>query len=298
MKTDDNSSCIRSAPPSIATALNHAVEQLHQTSARLEAEILLAFCLQQSRTYLRTWPERRLEPQQWQQYQGLIQQRHEGKPIAYIVGRKEFWSMDLQVSEATLIPRPETERLVELALDRIPNDAHYTIADLGCGSGAIGLALAKERSACHIIATDTSAAALRIAQSNAHSLGIKNVSFVQAHWLNPFASRCFDLIVSNPPYIAPDDPHLHSGDLIFEPPTALRSDNLGLQDLSTIIRQGGNHLKPGAWLLLEHGYNQARDVCDCLTQHGFQAIQCERDYSGNDRVCMAQYSAQDSGNPK
>ncbi len=200
----------------IEACLKKAVCRLQATqdAAQLEAEILLAFTLEKSRSYLRAWPEHKLEETQQSQYLQLIERRVKGEPIAYIIGSREFWSLDLKVTPATLIPRPETERLVELALEIIPDNAPCKIADLGTGSGAIALAIAKERPSCHIIATDASPQAIEIAKTNSERHKLINVEFMQSHWFDACKKTDkFDLIVSNPPYVAMNDPHLQQGDL-------------------------------------------------------------------------------------
>jgi len=211
-------------------------------SAQLETEILLAHVLECNRTYLRTWPEQKLTPEQQTQFQQFISRRAAGEPIAYITGKRDFWDMTLQVTPDTLIPRPETEHLVELALEKIPPGSQWQIADLGTGCGAIALAIARERPQCKIFATDQSTAALTVAQNNARHLGIKNISFMEGDWLEPFsnqqvgqqAEQRFEMIVSNPPYIRPDDQHLGQGDLRYEPVQALCSKPDGLADIQAI----------------------------------------------------------------
>lgn len=273
---------------SIRSALSYGRQSLQQTqdSASLEAQILLAHCLQKDRSYLITWPDQSLSDLQWQQYQLLIEQRTQGKPVAYILGYKEFWSLNFKVSEATLIPRPETEHLVELALTKIPVEKQTLIADLGCGCGAVALAIAKERPASHVIATDISKDTIKIAKHNAATLNIANVSFIQTHWLGGFKPNCFDLIVSNPPYIEATDPHLQQGDLPYEPIGALASGHNGLQDIQTIIHQSPDHLKANAWLMLEHGYNQGGRVKQLLTQNHFSNVTCITDLSLQDRISL------------
>ncbi|HEC20169.1 MAG TPA: peptide chain release factor N(5)-glutamine methyltransferase, partial [Gammaproteobacteria bacterium] len=192
-------------------------------SPQLEVEVLLAHVLQSNRTYLRTWPEKLLTTQQLAQLEGFIERRNNGEPIAYITGEREFWGMSLHVSPDTLIPRPETETLVELALERIPRDAEWQIADLGTGSGAIALAIARERPRCLVLATDISPAALAMARHNATRLGLDNLRFADGAWCTALGNERLEMILSNPPYVAPGDPHLQQGDLRFEPPAALAS---------------------------------------------------------------------------
>ncbi len=253
-------------------------------SARLEAEILLAFTLGKNRSWLRTWPEHIPSPDQQDTFDHLLMRRTAGEPIAYITGERDFWDMTLRVTPDTLIPRPETERLVELALEHIPQATDWRIADLGTGSGAIALALARERPRCHLIATDVSAAALQVARSNAKKLGIRNIEFRLGPWLAPLAGERLALIASNPPYIHPDDPHLCCGDLRFEPAAALGSAPDGLHDIREITREARGHLLSGGWLLLEHGYDQGSAVRAILAAQGYCEVATHSDLGGHDRT--------------
>ena len=277
---------------SIANLLQDALRQLTTTETdepRLEAEILLGHALQQNRTFLRTWPEREPNNEQLEKFQRLISRRCAGEPIAYIIGERDFWDMTLRVSPDTLIPRPDTETLVEQALERIPPDAHWQIADLGTGTGAIALAIARERPNCQLIATDISSAALAIARENAERNNVLNIRFAEGTWLAPLASELFEMIVSNPPYVHPDDPHLQQGDLRFEPLSALHSTPDGLTDIRLICDTARLHLKPNGWLLLEHGYDQGPAVKVCLGELNYQQIQTITDLGGNPRVSLAQW---------
>ncbi len=277
-------------PSSVSELLNEARRQLQplSDSARLDAELLLAHALQQTRTWLHTWPEKTVNAQQQRRYASLLKRRLQGEPIAHILGEQEFWSLKLQVTPATLIPRPDTERLVELVLDRIPADAAWSIADLGTGSGAIALALAAERPNCRIIATDQSREALDIARRNAERLGLGNVQFVQSDWLTGLAPRPqFELIVSNPPYVCEADLHLARGDVRFEPRAALVAGEDGLDAIREIARQAWSHLTTGGWLLLEHGYDQSTEVQQILTKAGYIEVEDFVDYGGNPRVAVA-----------
>lgn len=250
----------------------------------LDAEVLLAYSLSKPRSHLRAWPERIPSIEQAHDFAELLGRRLKGHPVAHIVGRREFWSLDLQVTPATLIPRPETELLVELALARLPADQAPQVADLGTGSGAIALAIARERPRIRVVATDYSAEALEVAEQNARRLGITNVEFRQGDWWEPLGEERFALIVSNPPYLADTDIHLSQGDLRFEPHSALAAGQHGLDAIRTIIAQAGQHLKPGGWLLLEHGFDQGKSVPALLRDHGFGAIESHRDLAGLDRV--------------
>ncbi len=272
---------------SIHQALLSATQQLadqHDT-ASLDAELLLAHVFHKSRAWLYTWPEQQLDTKQIEQFNQLVQRRLNGEPVAHLLGQQEFWTLSLQVTADTLIPRPETERLVELALERIPTKATWRIADLGTGSGAIALAVAKERPTCHIIATDKSMAALQVATENARLNQITNVTFQHGNWLAAVKDEpLFDMILSNPPYIKNDDPHLQQGDVRFEPDSALQAGAKGLDDLQNIIEKALLHLKPGGWLLLEHGYDQEAAVLQLLQQAGYEQVEDYVDLAGQPRV--------------
>ncbi len=277
----------------INDAIHHATAILGQTghnSARLEAELLLASVLEKDRTWLRTWPDNILSPDQRQAFETQICRRQNGEPIAYILGQRNFWTLTLTVTTDTLIPRHETELLVEQALARIPRQASWTILDLGTGSGAIALATAKERPRCTLIATDRSLAALHIAQQNARTNEVSNIHFLASHWLMGFA-RDFQahMILSNPPYIKAQDPHLSAGDLRFEPPSALAAGHEGLDDLRHILITAKAHLKPGGWLLLEHGYQQQAMLANLLAEHGYQSVRCHRDDANQPRLSLGQW---------
>jgi release factor glutamine methyltransferase len=280
--------------PTIAQALQYGRDLLilSQQEASLEAEILLGHCLQKTRAQLRARPEILLSDNANDCYQRLLERRRQGEPIAYITGYKEFWDLRLRVTPAVLIPRPETEHLVERALERIPPDARWNIADLGTGSGAVGLAIAKERPHCHMTAVDKSAPSLEIARENAAENCIQNISFQQGSWFSPLGDKRFDMIVANPPYIAENDLHLQQGDLRFEPPEALSAKADGLEDLRHIISCAPAHLAPAGWLLLEHGYQQGASVMALLQENGFLKIQCYADYAQLERVSGGQLTPQ------
>ena len=271
----------------IQQALANAVAKLTEQpdTAVLDAELLLAHVLQKTRTWLHTWPEYELSAEQTQEFEQLVARRVVGEPVAHLLAQQEFWSLDLIVTADTLIPRPETERLVELALERIPPTAAWRIADLGTGSGAIALALAKERPACIVIATDQSAAALAVAEDNARNNRLHNVTFRRGNWFEALQDEApFDLIVSNPPYIKETDPHLLQGDVRFEPAIALQAGPNGLTDLQHLIGQALPHLKAGGWLLLEHGYDQGEAVVQLLHQAGYTEVNDYADLAGLPRV--------------
>ena len=279
-------------PNTISQLLQLGSEQLSPTSdsARLDSEILLAYVLQENRTYLFTWPEKTLTTTQHQCFIDLLERRRSGEPIAYIVGEQEFWSMSLRVTPDTLIPRPETELLVELCLEKITPGTNKKILDLGTGSGAIALAIAKECPECQVTGIEQSRQALIIAEGNAQNLKIKNVHFQHGHWFQQIApDDNFDIIVSNPPYIAIHDPHLSQGDVRFEPETALTSGLDGLDDIRKIASQARRFLATDGWLLLEHGYDQSTLITELLTSLNYKNITDHNDLANLPRVVVAQY---------
>ncbi|CAK0758817.1 protein-(glutamine-N(5)) methyltransferase [Gammaproteobacteria bacterium] len=250
-----------------------------------EVEWLLGYVLNWPRIRLFTHSEQLLTSDQQAHYETLLMRRIQGEPLPYLLGRWEFWSLELTVSPSVLIPRPETELLVELALALIPLDVSWTVADLGTGSGAIALAVATERPACRIIATDCCPAALTIAQANAHRLGLANVEFRTGDWCAPLAGQCFNLILSNPPYVAVADPHLD--DLRFEPQLALTAGPDGLAAIRLIIATARDYLYPGGRLLLEHGYDQGASVRQLLTKRDYTELETRFDLEGRERVTLA-----------
>lgn len=280
------------ARPTLADALRSATTQLAPVhdSARLDAELLLATVLNKPRSYLHAWPELALTEAQARQFAALVARRATGEPMAHILGNREFWSLQLEITPDTLIPRPETELLVELALARIPGEAEWRIADLGTGSGAIALAIAHERPRCRIDAGDISAPALTVAGRNAQRLDLRNVRFHRGAWYAPFAGALFDMIVSNPPYIRTGDPHLHAGDVRFDPHSALVAGADGLDDLRLIVAGAPEHLRPGGWLLVEHGYDQGMAVAQLFTQAGFVEVCTHPDLAGQPRVTVGRHA--------
>ena len=270
----------------IANLLKRAVANEGGGLDRIDAEFLLAHCLGKSRSWLYAHAELVLDARQINDFESLVQRRNHGEPVAYITGRRGFWSLDLQVTADTLIPRPETERLVELALSRLHPQTSAEILDLGTGSGAIALAIAVERPASRITAVDASAAALAVATANAGQLKLRNVVFEQGDWYSPLGTRRFDIIVSNPPYIESSDAHLGLGDLRFEPRSALASGPDGLDDIRRIVAGAHRHLLPGGSLLIEHGWNQGEAVRGLFAQAGFTGISTERDLENRDRVTI------------
>lgn len=274
--------------PTIADCLKYSAElALVSDSARVDIEILLAHVLKKDRTWLYTWPEKNVETDQHFQLLKLISRRAMGEPIAYLVGKKGFWSLELEVNKTTLIPRPETELLVELALKKLPNTS-ANVLDLGTGTGAIALALAKEKPQAHVLGVDRLTDAVELAQRNAKRNDIKNAEFIQSNWFEKIAAKKFDLIVSNPPYIDPNDPHLSQGDVRFEPVSALVSENQGFSDLKYIIFQARKFLSPGCFLLVEHGYRQGEKVRELFASYGYVAIETSRDLADRDRVTQGQ----------
>lgn len=270
----------------IQQALAKASKQLDTqwADARLEAEILLGHVLDKNRAYLFAHPDELLLPTLLDQFESLIQQRKLGEPIAYLLGVREFWSLALKVNRWTLIPRHETERLVELALELMPAQEDIRVLDLGTGSGAIALALAKERPSWQIDACDASPEALEVAIENASNLGINTVQFYLSNWFSQLPAKRYHLIVSNPPYIDAQDPHLQVGDVRFEPQSALVSSKQGLADLQYIAEHSIDYLLPAGLLLLEHGFEQKFNIQSILNQLGYCKVESWQDLLGHDRV--------------
>ena len=254
----------------------------------VDAEWLLAHALARPRSWLFAHAQDPVDAEAAARFADLLERRAAGEPVAYLTGTQGFWSLELDVSPATLIPRPETELLVEQALLRILSDAAVRVADLGTGSGAIALALAKERPQAQLVATDASADALAVARGNAQRNGIGNVEFRHGDWLTPLLGERMDVIVSNPPYVADGDPHLAQGDLRFEPPMALSCGVDGLDAIRMIAIAAPAHLRAGGWLLLEHGLNQGPAVRTLLRDAGFYGVKTVRDLESRDRVTLGQ----------
>jgi release factor glutamine methyltransferase len=269
----------------VAQALRKAALRLAE-EGREDAEYLMAQAVGQSRSWLFAHANDELPADALAQFEQWVTRRERGEPVAYLLGTRGFWRLDLFVTPDTLIPRPETERLVELALDRLPPHAAKLAADLGTGSGAIALALAHERPSLQVLATDVSPAALAVAKRNAIANGLERVQFAQGAWLSALGGRRFDLIVSNPPYIEDRDPHLERGDLRFEPRSALASGSDGLDDLRIIIAGAPAHLVPGGSLLVEHGWNQGERVARLFVAAGFSDVATVQDWEGRDRVTL------------
>jgi len=259
------------------------------TEARFEAQLLLQHALKTNRAWLIAHENDVLTYSQHMHFDTLIQRRIQGEPIAYMLGFREFYGLHLKVTPDTLIPRPDTEILVDTALSKMPASQNsLRVLDLGTGSGAIALAIANKRPRADVLAIDASENALKIAQENANALQIANVQFLSSHWFGALHQQRFDVIVSNPPYIEDADPHLAQGDLRFEPLSALASGKDGLHDIRMIIDQCLVHLKPQGWLMLEHGYNQASAVADLMSEAGLVGISTHKDLGGNDRVTVGQ----------
>lgn len=277
---------------SVRAALAAAARRL---DSRHEAELLLMHALGVDRAWLFMHADAVLDASVAARLEALVGRREAGEPVAYMLGRQGFWTLDLDVTPATLIPRPETELLVELALERLPMGQRLRVADLGTGSGAIALAIASERPLVQVLATDASADALAVARHNAERLGIDNVRFAQGDWCEPLGAETFDLIVSNPPYIEADDPHLDQGDLRFEPAAALASGADGLDAIRRIAAEAPAHLRAGAWLLLEHGWLQGPSVSELLARAGYTHVFTAQDLEGRDRVSGARLKAESPG---
>jgi len=283
----------------ITTASTAFESQQISDSCKLDAELLMSHCLKQTRTYLYTWPEKILSENQQACFDELVQKRLQGQPIAHLMGEREFWGLNLKVTPDTLIPRPDTEILIETALQKLStlkkvnaplsqNQQACHILDLGTGTGAIALALKSELPACKVTAIDFSLAALEVAKHNALSHQL-NIELIHSSWFDALKSlQQFDLIASNPPYIEAQDPHLTQGDVRFEPLSALTAGSDGLDDLKVIIGQACSFLKKDGWLLVEHGYNQAHSVATLFAQHDFKHIETIQDYGQNPRITLGQ----------
>lgn len=264
-----------------------AVAAIDSDTPRLDAELLLSHVTGWSRTSFRAWPEREVSGEQGQQFQQLLARRVAGEPVAHLLGEQDFWSLTLRVTPATLIPRADTECLVETALS-LPLPADAAVLDLGTGTGAIALALACEHPSWRVQGSDAMAGAVELARDNAARLGLP-VTVQQSHWFDDLPPARYDLIVSNPPYIASGDQHLQQGDVRFEPASALVAGADGLDDLRQIVAQAPDWLKTGGWLLVEHGYDQASAVQALFQQAGFAGVESRQDYGRQDRLTLGQW---------
>ena len=269
----------------IIASLLRAAELPDSPTARLDAELLLAAALGKSRSYLHTWPEKIVSSESALTFSGYLLRRRAGEPVAYILGQQGFWKLDLEVAPHTLIPRPDTELLVETALDLLPASP-ARVLDLGTGSGAIALALASERPAWHVTAVDRVLEAVALAERNRQRLQLENGHVLTSHWFSALADQRFDLIISNPPYIAAGDVHLAQGDVRFEPESALVAGVDGLDDIREIIQAAPQHLNAGGQLMLEHGYDQAAAVRQLLLDAGFEQVESRKDLGTHERITL------------
>ena len=265
-----------------------AALELDQNDAHREIQLLLSVTLDSSRALISACSERVVETEKYTRYQSLFERRMSGEPIAYLLGRKEFYGIEFRVNPSVLIPRPETELVVEHVLERIIENKRARVLDLGTGSGIIAIILAKLRPQINVTAVDICPSALSLARENAHNLEVGNVSFSHSDWYENMSGETFDLIVSNPPYVADDAPHLHCGDLRSEPSRALMGGKGGLECIRTIVSQASKHLNPAGWIILEHGYDQTHAVQAELSAAGFDKIRTYDDLAGIPRVTEGQ----------
>lgn len=260
--------------------------QIDSPTAQLDTELLLAFVLDKPRSYLYAWPDKTVDEAHVAAFMALVERRQRGEPVAYLLGRQGFWTLDLEVAEHTLIPRADSELLVETALQLADDSSVRKVLDLGTGTGALALALASERPLWSVTGVDRIESAVALAQSNQRHLQLTNVQFLHSHWFSALSGQRYDLILSNPPYIAANDPHLQQGDVRFEPLSALVSGVDGLDDIREIIVQAPNYLTAAGWLLLEHGFDQAHAVRQLLGGAGFIDVYSRRDLSGHERISL------------
>ncbi|MBZ0106128.1 MAG: peptide chain release factor N(5)-glutamine methyltransferase [Sulfuricella denitrificans] len=273
------------------------VQVLDPREARLEAQILLCHALGVARSWLISHDRDVLDEVAKTKYSDFLVRRLAGEPIAYIVGKREFFGLEFKTTPAVLIPRPETELLVELALARIPEYQSCSVLDLGTGSGAIAISIAKNRPQAEVTAVDQSLDALAVARENAERLEVPNLRLLQSNWFSSLEAGMFDLIVSNPPYVEAADPHLQQGDVRFEPLSALASGADGLDDIRHIAALAPAHLEPGGWLLFEHGWNQGESCREILRQNGFQEVEIFRDLAQLERVSLGSWGLEPCGTP-
>ncbi|MCA0893032.1 peptide chain release factor N(5)-glutamine methyltransferase [Microbulbifer agarilyticus] len=265
--------------------LQRAIELTDSDSPRLDLEVLLCHLLGKSRAWLYTWPEQQLSDDQQAEFEQLLERRVAGEPVAHLTGSREFWSLPLKVNRSTLIPRPDTEVLVETVLALCPQTT-ARLLDLGTGTGAIALALASEKKHWQITAVDTMPAAVALAEENRGALGFGNVQILQSDWFSALGDATFDVIVSNPPYIDTQDPHLREGDVRFEPVSALVAGEKGLADIRTIAAQASGHLSESGLLLVEHGWEQGKAVRNIFSEYGYKDVETRLDYAGRERITL------------
>lgn len=270
----------------IQQALHQAEQSFveEKTTASLDAQVLLSHILQCNTAHLIAWPEKELNKEQEEQYLHFINQRKQGVPVAHLIKQREFWSLNFSVNDSTLIPRPETETLVEYILEKFSHKEDITLLDMGTGTGAIAIAIAHERPAWKIVASELSKDALALAKKNSVTNKINNIAFIQSNWLTDISQHDFDIIVSNPPYIATNDPHLIEGDVRFEPKSALVSGESGMDAIEHICLHATSHLKNNGYLIIEHGYNQKQLVADCFTKNRYKEVEHCQDLSGHTRM--------------
>jgi release factor glutamine methyltransferase len=270
----------------IQQALQQAGKELAETSpsAMLDAQVLLTHVLRCNTAHLAAWPEKTLSDAQLADFQKLVEKRRQGVPVAHLTGSREFWSLDFSVDDSTLIPRPESETLVEYLLDNFGNRENLKLLDMGTGTGAIAISIATEKPGWAIVASDISEQALELARQNCRQHDTSNVTLIHSDWFQNIDEKNFDIIISNPPYIASDDPHLSQGDVRFEPHSALSSGVTGMDDIEHICSQAKKYLRQNGWLMVEHGYNQKQLVAECFAKNGFSAIEQKQDLSGHTRM--------------
>lgn len=273
----------------IRQALQQATGNLTESSpsAAVDAQVLLTFILNCNTAHLAAWPENNLSAQQNTCYQKLIQQRSQGVPVAYLTGSREFWSLNFKVNDSTLIPRPETETLIEFILQKFSDKNNLKLLDMGTGTGAIAISIAKEKPDWSVFASDTSEQALQLATQNNRDLQT-DITLINSDWFSNITENNFDIIVSNPPYISANDPHLSQGDVRFEPATALVSGHTGMDDIEHLCKHAKNHLLDNGWLIIEHGYNQKQLVADCFAKNAYTEIVQQKDLSGHTRMTAGQ----------
>lgn len=280
----------------IQQALQYANQQLldYSPSASLDTQVLLSHVLQCNSAHLIAWPEKALNTQQESDFRALIKHRQQGKPVAYLTGEREFWSLNFKVNDSTLIPRPETETLIEYILEKFGKQKNIKLLDMGTGTGAIAIALASEKPQWKIAACDISPQAIQLAEQNSLNHQTNNITFIQSDWFSDIQANDFNIIVSNPPYIAEDDDHLSQGDVRFEPRSALTSGITGLDDIEYLCQHAKQHLLNHGYLIIEHGYDQQQSVKDCFIRNGFSTVEQRQDLSGQPRMTAGQYSTQPS----